>query len=428
MGERGRIVTERQRKELERLHRTLREIGKPFQVVDGCKTALHMCQFMRPGETIGDHGRAVIFTDSLGRHDYRCETCQGKTVAEMFESMEVPWHCGPRILQPTNLIEFAKQNSYVRQPIVDRLISEMDIINIVGTSKAKKSLLVLQLVLSIAAQIAFLGHFETQRLGRILYLDYELHADTVLDRVQRIMAKLNIPGDIRQYIDYHVMRGRDYMPLNEVKDWLCAIDKTYSLVVVDALYRAYPDGVNENSNSDLTRVYNLLDTTAQVHGCAFVIVHHATKGNQVDKSVTDIGAGGGAQSRAVDAHVVLVDHSEPDTVAMKAALRACEPLEPIALRCEWPIWKLAPDIDPAAVALHPAMTVDDVAGLVPSEPTGKTQFLDIEWPKLRGKVTQKSFKALLERAIEQGLVIEERPKQKRKSITIRVAPAVREAA
>lgn len=417
-----------QQKELARLQRTCREIGKPYQAVDGNKTVFYQCSFMRSDETVGTHGSAMIVTHPSGEQTYHCQTCQGKTVADMFASLDVPWHVGPRILQPVNLVEFAKQHTYVRRSIVQGLISEMDVVNIVGTSKAKKSLLVLQLVLCIAGQLPFLGKFATQRLGKILYLDYELHADTVLDRVQQIMTKLGIPGNVREFIDYHTMRGRDYMPLNEVKDWLCAIDKTYSLVVVDALYRAYPEGINENSNSDLTRVYNLLDTTAQVHGCAFVIVHHATKGNQVDKSVTDIGAGGGAQSRAVDAHVVLVDHSEPDTVAMKAALRACEPLAPIALRCNWPIWEIAEDIDPTALAVHPMMTVDDIVARVPSEPVAKTEFITIESAKLKGKISQRVFKALLDRAIEQRMIIEDRPKNPRIKVTICVAPAVREAA
>ena len=39
-------------------------------------------------------------------------------------------------------------------------------------------------------------------------------------------------------------------------------------------------------------------------GAAIVLVHHTTKGAQAGKSVTDIGAGGGAQSRAADTHLV----------------------------------------------------------------------------------------------------------------------------
>ncbi len=72
--------------------------------------------------------------------------------------------------------------------------------------------------------------------------------------------------------------------------------------------------------------------------CSFVLVHHASKGNQSVKSVTDVGAGAGSQSRATDTHLVLRHHQEPGCVVVDAAVRSWPPIEPQCLRWSFPVW------------------------------------------------------------------------------------------
>jgi len=79
---------------------------------------------------------------------------------------------------------------------------------------------------------------------------------------------------------------------------------------------------------------------------AFVVVHHASKGIQAGKQVTDVGAGAGAQSRATDSHIVLRPHEEDNAVVVEAAVRSFAPVKPVCLRWEYPIWTLAPELDP----------------------------------------------------------------------------------
>jgi len=118
------------------------------------------------------------------------------------------------------------------------------------------------------------------------------------------------------------------------------------LVILDALYRFLPLDGEENSNETMTTVYNTLDLIAKRSGAGVVVVHHSSKGNQSDKSVTDVGAGGGAQSRAADTHLILRPHETDDAVVVDAAVRSFPPMAPFVIQNQRPGWALAPDLDP----------------------------------------------------------------------------------
>ena len=114
----------------------------------------------------------------------------------------------------------------------------------------------------------------------------------------------------------------------------------FKLVVLDAFYRFLPKDADENSNSNLTDVYNRLDSYASMLDCSFILVHHASKGNQSGKSITDVGAGAGSQARATDTHLVLRQHEEDDCVVVDAAVRSWHPIDPICLRWSFPVWNV----------------------------------------------------------------------------------------
>ncbi len=80
---------------------------------------------------------------------------------------------------------------------------------------------------------------------------------------------------------------------------------------------------------------------------SFICIHHASKGNQSDKATTDVGAGAGAQSRAVDTHLVLRPHEEDDAIVLDAAVRSWPPVQSRALRWTFPVWNPAGDIGPS---------------------------------------------------------------------------------
>jgi hypothetical protein len=69
--------------------------------------------------------------------------------------------------------------------------------------------------------------------------------------------------------------------------------------------------------------------------------------NERRKSVTDVGAVAGSQSRCVDAHIVFRQHQEPDAIVLDAALRSFAPIEPMVLRWQFPLWMPDDSLDPA---------------------------------------------------------------------------------
>jgi hypothetical protein len=125
-----------------------------------------------------------------------------------------------------------------------------------------------------------------------------------------------------------------------------AAKKQFAYIILDAWYRLIPPGMDENSNSDMTTLFNLLDQYAHETGATILAVHHTSKGIQGSKSVTDVGAGAGAQSRAVDAHLIVREHEEEGGFVVDAACRSFPQLKPFCIRRNFPLWERADDLDP----------------------------------------------------------------------------------
>ena len=217
--------------------------------------------------------------------------------------------------------------------------------NIIAPPKTGKSWLVTDLALSVATGTPWFG-FPCER-GRVLIIDNELHPETSASRIPRIVEARGFEiGKVGKYISIVNQRGR----LKTIEDIGSHVERYrsqgYRMIIIDAFYRAMPRGVDENDNGAIADVYNLLDRYAHEIGCAFVLIHHTSKGNQSQKSVTDVGSGAGSQSRAADTHLVLRRHKEKDVVVMDSVVRSFPSVEPICLKWTWPLWNRADGLNP----------------------------------------------------------------------------------
>jgi hypothetical protein len=121
--------------------------------------------------------------------------------------------------------------------------------------------------------------------------------------------------------------------------------------VLDALYRMYPKGHNENDNAQTTALYNTIDRTAKHMKAAFVLIIHASKGSQSGKATIDIGSGAGAIARAPDNHVTMIAHADPEKVVMTGSLRSWASPKPRVLTWnEAGRWEVDPHADPTRLA------------------------------------------------------------------------------
>lgn len=208
------------------------------------------------------------------------------------------------------------------------------------------SWLVTDLAISIATGRDWLGHFRCER-GDVLILDNELHGETSANRIPKVGDARGVPMDM--YAD-HVwvqnLRGclQDVFTLGGYFQSLQP--GRFKVIILDAFYRFMPRDMDENDNGTMASLYNHIDRYADLLHCSFVLIHHTTKGNQSAKSVTDVGAGAGSQSRATDTHLVLRPHEEEDVVVLDAAVRSWPPVMPRCLRWSFPVWSSADGLDP----------------------------------------------------------------------------------
>ena len=104
----------------------------------------------------------------------------------------------------------------------------------------------------------------------------------------------------------------------------------------------------------MMRIYNKLDQYAKRFDVGIVVVHHASKGSQGDKGVTDVGAGAGSIARATDTHVIIREHldnsgdEDSDTshlFVLDAAVRSGQTPAPRTLQFNFPIWEVKEGVD-----------------------------------------------------------------------------------
>jgi hypothetical protein len=214
-------------------------------------------------------------------------------------------------------------------------------------AKIGKSWTAYGIALCVATGRAWLDRFECAR-GKVLIIDFELHPETLAKRIPRVAEAMGIqPDEYRDRIDVIAMRGR-LRDIYKLQPLFASIERgRYSLIILDAIYRCLPAGASENDNAEMAKVFNAIDSYASMTASGFLTIHHQTKGDQSGKDVVDVGSGASSFARAVDAHLVLRRHEEEKHVVLDAAIRSWEPIEPLTLRWEYPLWHPAEDVDPA---------------------------------------------------------------------------------
>lgn len=244
---------------------------------------------------------------------------------------------------PISAAKLMAANPRLRPPVIDKLLRAGEVMNLVAAPKMRKSYLVLDLALSVVTGRAWLGMFDVAP-GPVLLIDNELHRETLAHRLAAVASGRGITQ--REYGDrlhIHTLRGR--FCAGGLASLLKPIRPgDYSIVIIDTMYRAMPADA-EKDPGVMTGFYNTLDAEALRLGSAIVGIHHTSKGLQGGKSVTDTGSGSGVQSRAVDTHGVMREHTAKDAAVLEAVLRSWAPLDPLPLRWTYPCWDPAPDLD-----------------------------------------------------------------------------------
>lgn len=274
---------------------------------------------------------AASVPDILAFMEYGVRRCTGND-----EPKAGLWSIGDLIAQHPNK----------RPAIIDGLLRETETMNVIGASKSGKSWLIAGLLWSVASGRQWLGR--TTSPGPVLLLDNELHREELAARLAKVAEAMGIDIEsTAKNFDVLSLRGQ-LSDIGSVKRKLVKLTKerSYKLIALDAFYRLLPEGTSENDNAQMTAIYNALDSIAEETGAAIVLNHHASKGNQSEKAITDVGSGAGAISRAADSHVILRPHELEGCAVMEAVCRSWSPPPPLTLKWEYPVWFALEGVEP----------------------------------------------------------------------------------
>lgn len=292
-------------------------------------------------ELINSHADcASCFEPAPGEESPDYSSLQTDDEQEQQEQQAEPEKPSAKKLRPLSIGDLIAAYPDLHPPVIHGILRQGETLNLIAASKVGKSFIAGQLAWCVVTGTPWLGHDVEQ--GRVLVLDNELHAATITHRLDVISREMMIHWQDHAN-DLHVvpMRGKG-IDINGIGERLEAIEPgTYRLVILDALYRTLPEKTSENDNAAMMAIYNRLDYYAEKWGCSIAVVHHASKGDQGGKAVTDVGSGAGSISRAADSHITIRPHEDPDLSVMECVARSFKSPEPKSIRFDWPLWSLA---------------------------------------------------------------------------------------
>lgn len=269
--------------------------------------------------------------------------------------------------RPLTAAEFLRTYPAQREPVIDGLLRRGEVGNVISGPKSFKSWFVMQFGLSVALGRLFPGF--PCKAGRVLLLDYELAGGTLAKRLDLVTRAMDTTAEeVGDRFAVHSLRGKR-LDVHDLGFYFATIPpRQYDLVVLDPLYHLFTPDTDENSNADVAALYGTLQRYAEALDSALIVVHHVSKGDPSWKSLTDLGAGAGAQSRACDAHLTIRLHAQDDVAVVAGVLRSFAPFNPFCIRRSFPLWVEARDLDPTDLRRPPRPSRPPKPPAAPPEP------------------------------------------------------------
>ena len=180
-----------------------------------------------------------------------------------------------------------------------------------GPSKAGKSFALIELCVSIAEGVPWLG-FGCAK-GRVLYVNLELDRASCLHRFRDVYGAMGVPAEHLDMIDVWNLRGKS-KPMDQLAPSLIrrALKTRPIVVVIDPIYKVITG--DENSADQMAAFCNQFDRVATELGCAVVYCHHHSKGSQGSKRSMDRVSGSGVFARDPDALLDMIELEQIDAL------------------------------------------------------------------------------------------------------------------
>ena len=245
-----------------------------------------------PGVMRGDKKQYIIGTN-LGKHDF----------AEWRDWIEGMSDALPEF---DNLSDYFSDPPPLAPPLIDGILRQGHKMLIAGPPKAGKSFALIELAISIAEGVPWLG-FGCAK-GKVMYVNLELDKASCFHRFIDVYKALGIQPENVGSIDIWNLRGMS-VPMDKLAPVLIrrAAQKGFAAVIIDPIYKVLTG--DENSAEQMARFCNQFDKVCSELHCSVIYCHHHSKGAQGGKKSMDRASGSGVFSRDPDA---LLDFTELD--------------------------------------------------------------------------------------------------------------------
>lgn len=196
-------------------------------------------------------------------------------------------------------------------PLIDGVLRQGHKMMLGGPSKAGKSFALIELCVSIAEGVSWLGFGCAQ--GRVLYVNLELDRASCLHRFRDVYAAMGAEPANLANIEVWNLRGKS-KPMDKLAPSLIrrALKTRPIAVVIDPIYKVITG--DENSADQMAAFCNQFDRVATELGCAVVYCHHHSKGSQGGKRSMDRVSGSGVFARDPDALLDMIELEQTDAL------------------------------------------------------------------------------------------------------------------
>lgn len=222
--------------------------------------------------------------------------------------------------------------------VIEGFMRQGEVGALVAAPKSRKSWVMADLAVCVAMGLSWFDRFECVP-GRVLMVDNELQPGDLAARLRSVCQGHGFsPTKVADRIDIVTLRESE-TPIDEIMRQLMDAEP-YALTIWDALYMMLLDGMDENSNSDMSRLLRLFRRFATKTKAATLFVHHTAKGGGKDRKSIDAGAGAGVIGRAPDAHMTLIENEEfEDRYRIQFSLRSSMRPKPFDVRWSDQLWR-----------------------------------------------------------------------------------------
>lgn len=229
--------------------------------------------------------------------------------------------------------------------VIEGLLRRGDLLLVGGKSKRWKSWARMDLLYCIANGFEWLG-FKCHQ-GLVIHFDLELHASDVRARFEAIHQSYCQNGFKGNFdnMRFATLRGAEFnqdtlLPVSELLVPLAPI-----IFSLDPVYRLL-GGKSENDQASVNELLNNFLSLGSTLSCAVALTQHFSKGDPNTKDPEDRFSGSGVWARFPDCLITITDLEEENCFAADFILRAFQPVQPVALRWDFPRFRIDTKLDP----------------------------------------------------------------------------------